>query len=298
MAEIIFDMEILREVTPLNEGDCFMIFNRLKSGFDFPLHSHPEIELNLLFNAAGAQRIVGDSVEEMGVAELVIVGANLPHGWFNNGKTFSNVTEVTLQFNPDLFSESFLQRNQMSSLRKLLDEVKQGVIFSSSVAYSMAGRLMALSETGTANFASYLEFLGILNELAEAEDRRTLSSATFHQDSVTSDSRRIERVFEYINQNYQNKVTLSDVAKIANMTEVAFSRYIKFHTGVNFIDSLNNVRLGHVCRLLIDTMMPVSEIAYACGFNNMANFNRIFLKKKGLTPTEFREVYLKQKKFI
>lgn len=298
MARKIEFMEILREVTPLNQGDCFMIFNRLKTGFDFPLHSHPEIELNLLFNAAGAQRIVGDNVEDMCGAELVIVGPNLPHGWFNNGKTFSGVTEVTLQFNPSLFEESFLQRNQMSSMRKLFEDVKRGVLFSPNVAYAMAGRLMALSETDTADFNSYLEFLGILNELANATDRRLLSSSAFQRDSVSSDSRRIERVFDYINQNYQNKVTLSDVAKIANMTEVAFSRYIKFHTGVNFIDSLNNVRLGHVCRLLIDTMMPVSEIAYACGFNNMANFNRIFLKKKGLTPTEFREVYLKQKKFI
>ena len=291
-------MEILREVTPLTEGDCFMIFNRLKTEFDFPLHSHPEIEINLLFNAAGAQRVVGDSIEEMGGAELVMVGPNLQHGWFNNDKTFSTITEVTLQFNPDLFNDSFLQRNQMSSMRKLFDDVQYGILFGPSVAYAMAGRLMALSESVAPNFNSYLEFLGILNVLSESTDRRTLSSVAFHQDNVTSDSRRIEKVFEYINQHYQDRVTLSDVAKIANMSEVAFSRYIKFHTGVNFIDSLNNVRLGHVCRLLIDTMMPVSEIAFNCGFNNMANFNRIFLKKKGLTPTEFREVYLKQKKFI
>lgn len=291
-------MEILREVTPLNEGDCFMIFNRSKKGFDFPLHSHPEIEINLLFNASGAQRVVGDNVEEMGGAELVIIGPNLPHGWFNNSREFSDLMEVTLQFNPDLFNESLLQRNQMSSVRKLLEDAKCGVLFPPSVAYSMAGRLMSLSESGSVSFHSYLDFLSILNDLANVHDRRILSSSTFHHDHMSSDSRRIEKVFDYINRNYQNKVTLSDVARIANMTDVAFSRYIKFHTGVNFIDSLNSVRLGHVCRLLIDTMMPVSEIAYACGFNNMANFNRIFRKKKGLTPKEFREVYLKQKKFI
>lgn len=293
-------MEILREITPLTENDCFMTFNRQKTGFDFPLHIHPEIEINLLLNAAGAQRIVGDSVEEMGAAELVIVGGNLPHGWFNNGKTFPEMTEVTIQFNPDLFGKSFLKKNLMAPVRKLLEDSSQGVLFDPVVAYRFAGKFLSLADEATVNFNAYLEFLGLLNELAAVpeDQRRILSSLPYEDSAISSDSRRIERVLKYINANYQGRVTLADAARIANMSEVAFSRYIKYHTGINFIDTLNNVRLGHVCRMLVDTTMPVSEIAFSCGFNNMANFNRVFLKKKGLTPSQFREFYLKQKKFI
>ena len=293
-------MEILREITTLTKNDCYLIFSREKHGFDFPLHSHSEIEINLLINAGGAQRLIGDSVDILSDAELVVVGPNLPHGWFDNGKTFGTIKEVTLQFNPDIFGESLLRRNQMSSINNFLDISRYGILYSSDIVYKMYGRLLELSETSNPGFDSFVDFIRIINELAEvpASQYRLLSSPSFGTVSNSSDSRRIEKVFDFINKNYQNHITLTDAAGIANMTEVAFSRFIKAHTGVNFIDSLHNVRLGHVCRMLVDTSMPVSEIAYSCGFNNMANFNRIFLKKKGVTPSEFRKIYANQKKYI
>ena len=96
---------------------------------------------------------------------------------------------------------------------------------------------------------------------------------------------------EYMNANFDKAITLSDVAKLANMTQTAFSRFFKTRTGVNFIDSLNDIRLGHASRMLIETTETVAEIAYNCGFNNIANFNRLFKKKKNCTPKEFRESY-------
>ena len=293
-------MEICREITSLTQNDCYIIFNRDKHGFDFPLHFHSEIEINLLINAGGAQRIIGDNVDVMSDAELVVVGSNLPHGWFDNGKSFTVIKEVTLQFNPDVFGESLLRRNRMAAITKFLDNSRRGILYSCDTVYKMSGRFLKLSETSNPGFDSFIEFISIINELAEvpASQYRLLSSTSFGEVANSSDSRRIEKVFDFINKNYQNKITLTDAARIANMTEVAFSRFIKTHTGVNFIDSLHNVRLGHVCRMLVDTSMPVSEIAYSCGFNNMANFNRIFLKKKGVTPSEFREIYANQKKYI
>ena len=76
--------DILREITPLTASDCFTIFSREKEKFDFPLHNHEEMELNLILNASGAKRIIGDHIDEIGDAELVFVGPNLPHGWFTH----------------------------------------------------------------------------------------------------------------------------------------------------------------------------------------------------------------------
>jgi transcriptional regulator GlxA family with amidase domain len=84
---------------------------------------------------------------------------------------------------------------------------------------------------------------------------------------------------------------LQEVAKLTSMTAVSFSRFFKMRTGITFIDSLLELRLGHASRLLIDTTLSISEIAYNCGFNNISNFNRLFKKKKGCTPKEFRENY-------
>jgi AraC-like DNA-binding protein len=75
------------------------------------------------------------------------------------------------------------------------------------------------------------------------------------------------------------------------MSDVAFSRFFKMRTGKTFVDTLNEVRLGHASRMLIDTTQSINEIAYRCGFNNMSNFNRIFKKKKKCTPKEFRLEY-------
>ena len=97
---------------------------------------------------------------------------------------------------------------------------------------------------------------------------------------------------QYINQNFDKVITLADVSKLANMSEAAFSRFFRAKTGMTFIDSLNEIRLGHASRLLIDTTQSVAEIAYNSGFNNISNFNRIFKKKKGTTPKEFRENFL------
>jgi AraC-like DNA-binding protein len=93
--------------------------------------------------------------------------------------------------------------------------------------------------------------------------------------------------------NFFSFISFSEVAKLANMTQTAFSRFFKTRTRVNFIDSLNDIRLGHARRMLIETTETISEIGYNRGFNNITNFNRLFKKKKNCTPKEFRESYNK-----
>lgn len=101
-----------------------------------------------------------------------------------------------------------------------------------------------------------------------------------------------------MNNNYDKEVTLGGIAKLTNMTEVSFSRFIKKCTGVSFIDSLNEIRLGHACRMLVNTRYSIAEIFYKCGFHNISNFNRIFKKKKGCTPKGFRESLSGTRTFI
>jgi AraC-like DNA-binding protein len=282
-------MEILREITPLTPHDCFTIFSREKEKFDFPIHTHDDIELNLILNAPGAQRIIGDHIGEIGSTELVLVGSNLAHGWFTHNCAGSPVKEVTVQFHKDLFDERFLNRNQMANIRNMFENAKRGILFSEITIDMISPRIIKLPEKS--GFDSVLEFFAIIHELSVSMDIKFLSNSSFTSDQMKYDSRRIEKVFEYLNCNFNQQVTLSDVAKIANMSEVSFSRFIKRHTGYSFIDSLNEIRLGHVSRMLIDTNQTVAEVAFKCGFNNMANFNRIFKSKKGLTPKEFRKNY-------
>lgn len=282
--------KILREITPLTSADCFTVFARTKTEFDFPVHYHEEFELNFIKNAKGVKRIVGDHVEEIGEYELVLIGPNLQHAWFTHKCKSREITEVTIQFHKDLFDEKFLRRNQLSFIRTMLGNSLRGILFSYETASLLSSRIMRLSKKS--GFESVYELMSILHELSISRHSRMLSNSTFNNiENFSYNSRRVERVMEYLNENFHNSISLTEVAKLTNMAESAFSRFFKTRTGMTFIDSLTEIRLGHASRMLIDTTQSVSEIAYECGFNNISNFNRIFKKKKGCTPKEFKKSY-------
>lgn len=281
--------DILREITPLTNSDCFTIFTRTKTEFDFPIHYHEEIELNFIMNAKGARRTIGDHIAEIDELELVLVGSNLPHVWQTHKCRSQEIREITIQFHKDLFDDKFLRRNQLSFIRKMLERSGKGILFSQDTIKQIMPRLTVLNQKQ--GFDSVLELLSILHDLSISRNMQTLSDSTFSTVEISYNSRRVEKVMEYMNQNFHKNITLQEVARLCNMTAVSFSRFFKMRTGITFIDSLLELRLGHASRLLIDTTLSVSEIAYNCGFNNISNFNRLFRKKKGCTPKEFRESY-------
>lgn len=288
--------QIIREITPLTPPDCFTVFSRQKTNFDFPLHYHPEYELNLIVNAPGAKRIVGDHVGEIGDLELVFVGPGLNHGWFDHKCVTGEIEEITIQFHEDLFSEQLLSRNQLSFVRAMFQRSRKGILFSQETALQMVKRLRALVRKS--GFDSVLELMSILHDLSISRNMLTLSNSNQDKEPVTYNSRRLEKVFNYLNENYNKHITLQEVAKLINMSEVSFSRFVKKRTGKTFVDSLNDIRLGHAARMLINTTDTIAEIAYNCGFNNMSNFNRAFKRRKNATPKDFRENYSGTRVFI
>jgi YesN/AraC family two-component response regulator len=281
--------KLLREITPLTPSDCFSVFSRSKKDFDFPLHFHEEFELNFIQNAAGAKRVIGDHVEEIGDTELVLVGSNLQHGWFTHKCKGKTIEEITIQFHRDLFDDKFLQRNQMSFIRTLFQRSSRGVLFSKETALAIMPRIRQLTQKH--GFDSVLELMSILHDLSTSRNIRTLSDVSFNKETTSYNSRRIEKIMAYVNNNFNQNITLSDAAKLAGMTEVSLSRFFKLRTGKTFVETLNEVRLGNASRMLIETTDSINEIAYKCGFNNMSNFNRIFKKKKDSTPKDFRQAY-------
>ncbi|ADQ19072.1 helix-turn-helix domain-containing protein [Leadbetterella byssophila] len=282
------------EITPLTENDCFMVFDRQKSRFDFPIHYHEEFELTFIEGASGIRRFVGDHMDTIGETELVLVGSNLPHGW--SGKQEEVAHEITVQFHKDLFHEKFLSRNQLSFVKSLLEYASRGVKFNEETILSVKPRLLHLSQKN--GFDSVLELISILHYLSISQDIRMLASSSFVQDQIYTKSRRIDVAFQYMRMNYDKDVSLGDLAREVNMTEASFSRFIKKRTGLTFVESLNNIRLGHATRLLIDTTLNIAEISFKCGFNNLSYFNRIFKKKYQCTPKEFRDNYRGTRTFV
>ncbi|NDV67319.1 AraC family transcriptional regulator [Dysgonomonas sp. 25] len=286
---------VIHEVTPLSEKDCFYIADRRKTEFTYPIHSHSEFELNFALNAAGVRRIVGDSIELIGDYDLVLItGDNLEHVWEHNQCVSKDIREITVQFSPDLFSDIFFKKKQFSSILHMFELAQKGLAFPTEAIMKVFYLLDNLA-SGQQGFYAVMKFLTILYELSLfTNDARVLSSSSFAKVDLTTDSRRIRKVQEYINENYKENIKLGQLAEIIGLTPVSFSRFFKLHTGKSPVDYIIETRLGHAARLLVDSSKSVAEICFECGFNNISNFNRIFRKSKSCTPKEFRENYKKR----
>lgn len=289
---------IIREITPLSDKDCFYLAERRKTEFTYPLHSHSEFELNFIENASGIRRIIGDSVEIIGNYDLTLVtGEKLEHVWEQHKCTSKNIREITIQFSSDLFLGNLLNKNQFSTIRKMFEDAKKGICFPMEAimkVYSMIDTLASEKE----GFYSVIKFLTILYELSLYDNYKILSSSSFANIEDASDSRRILKIYEYINEHYKDPIRMEELAGVVGMSYVSFSRFFKLRVGKTISDYIIDIRLGHASRLLVDTTNSIAEICYDCGFNNLSNFNRIFKKKKDCSPKEFRENFRKKKVII
>lgn len=289
---------VLREITPLEDNDMLYIADRHKKEFTYPIHSHDEFELNFVEHAAGVKRIVGDSSEVIGDYDLVLITSDcLEHVWMQNDCKSPDIHEITIQFKFDLSEHSFLAKNPFRSIRDMLNQARKGLCFSMDAIMIVYNQLHGLSSVAD-NFEAGMQFLSILNSLAKSQGTRALASSSYAKVKLEEHSRRILSVKAYIDNHYADDIKLKDLADVACMSETAMSRFFKLHTGRTVSDYIMDIRLGYASRMLVDTNKSVADISYCCGYNNLSNFNRLFKRKKGCSPTEFREYYHKTKVIV
>jgi len=280
-------MVSLREITPLRDYDCFLVFDRTRNDFNFHTHFHPEYEINFIKNAAGGKRIVGNHSAEIEDYELVMIGPNISHGWENYKNDTSKILhEITIQFPKDLFDRFLLNKNILKPINKLLKDSESGILFSKNTAINVEARLSSLArKTG---FENFIEFQLLLNDLAKSENKVKLTNNLINLENNQNTNKKVHLVYDFIKNNYSSKIMINDVATTLNMTVISFGRFLKKHTNKTFTEIVNEYRLGYASRKLIETNESVSEICFTCGFNNISNFNRRFKAKHGCTPTKYR----------
>ena len=289
--------DVLSEITPLSEGDCFHIVDRHKSEFTYPLHQHKEFELNFVERGAGVKRVVGDSVEAVGEYDLVLICCeDLEHEWENGDCSSDDIREITIQFSPDLLSHDLLSKTQFSSIAKMFREAEHGLAFGMDAIMRVYGVLDVLAGEKQ-HFVQFLKVLWVLYRLS-VSDYRVLASSSFAHAERNPESRRVEKVKQYINDHYTDKLRLDMLADLVGMSPAAFSRFFKLRTGRSLSDYVLDIRLGYASRMLVDSTKNISEICFECGFNNLSNFNRMFKSKRGVTPREFRLMFKKNKVIV
>lgn len=287
--------KILHENTPLSPEDCLYIIQRRKREFTYPIHTHMDFELNYVENASRSLRVVGNSSCEITNYDLVLItNGNLAHAWQTHECTSEDIREITIQFAPDLLNETILSKKQFQSIKVMFERARHGLAFPLSTILRVRSLLTALTveEQG---FYSHINFMALMYELSQCTEAVELSSSSYTPVAEQRDSEKMRQIDTFVQKNYNSKLSLEDVAEHFNMTPVSLSRFFKVNFDKSFTDFITEIRVGYVIRMLVDTNMTVAEICSQCGFNNISNFNRVFKKREGCTPQEFREAYKKKR---
>ena len=238
---------------------------------------------------------MGDHIEEIDDVELVLVGPNLYHGWELNKCKNKDIHEITIQFHNDLFCETLLARRIMMPIKEMFNRANHGILFSKKTGVELGERLSCISKRDGMDY--FLEIISIMHDMANSRNQRLLSTFTVDSD-VFEDDDKMKLIYEFIQKKFSDKITLDDVSDVARMSAVSFNRFIKKRTGKTFVNYLNDIRIGYAARWLVEKDLSISEIAFKSGFNNIANFNRVFKSIKNTTPSQYRDEFYGMKRFL
>jgi len=272
-----------------SEGSAFVCKSLQLPVFDCPFHYHPEIELTHVSSSFG-QRIVGDAIDSFEPGDLVLLGPNLPHLYYNDLRSSNSSSWArasVLQFKEGCLGKSFGELPELGEIADMVHRSKRGIRFLGKEAAEGARMLEELNESkGVRRLTLFLELLGTL---AQAEEWENLASLAYSPLLNAKHEDRINRTIAYLYEHQDEELRLAKVAALSGMSPESFSRFFKKATGKTFIGFLNELRISSACALIQQSDLTITEICFACGFSNLSNFNRRFKKIKNMTPVEYRK---------
>jgi AraC-like DNA-binding protein len=277
-------MKIQLETFEQHTKSPFRLMHDPKLNHLFYWHFHPEIEL-IYIEGASATRHVGEHISNYTSSDLVLIGSNIPHLNFDHGVTTTYQKEV-LHIKPSFRTDFIQQTPELQSLERLLELSKYGIAFSGTTKTEVGELLKTLYTLPP--FEYFMQVIQILKRLSQSKDFTLLHKKPFVNKYSTKEQGRIRKIYALIDERYQEKITVDEVASLCNLTKPAFCRYFKKATGSTFIGFLNQYRISQAKRLLL-TGKNISETCFACGFESLSYFNRTFRKVTDENPSEFKK---------
>lgn len=247
-------------------------------------HYHPEIEL-IYVNGGSGKRQIGSHVSYFNDGDLMLIGSNLPHCGFTDKKT-GNKCETVIQMKLDFLGNDFFNIPEMKNIQKLFEVAKSGISFFGKTKAKMGDKMETMEYQS--DFQRLLSILNILNELAITDEYKVLNAEGFSIQTEVKDNDRINVVFNHVRSNFTEPISLDEIGDMASMTVPSFCRYFKKMTNKTFTQFVNEYRLVHASKLLAEQNMSITEVCFACGFNNFSHFNKSFKAFTGQNPSEYR----------
>lgn len=267
------------------------VLNREESFFQSPFHSHPELELVYVKESFG-KRIIGNSVMPFEPGDMVFLGSDLPHVWLNDEMYYQGISTlkanaIVVYFSKDIFGPAFYELKETQKINELFFQAGKGISIIGKTNKQIAKKLEKLLLKK--DFEVIIGLFEILSLLSESQDRVYINNEAYSTAHKDSKKDRLSEVFQYVNENYKKDIVLIEIAAIANMTPTSFCRMFKLKTKKSFVEYLNEIRVSKACKFLLETDLSMSEIAYECGYKTASNFNKLFKKFMGMTPSEFKK---------
>lgn len=280
-------MKPLVEQLPLSADTSFVARTHRTPNFEVNWHQHIEYELILFTEGAGLS-FIGNYVGEFEVGDIFFLGANLPHTFKKSGDLLTGA--VVVHFREDFWGTDFLKLPESKDILQLLKASRQGLKIAGKSKEVLNPLIKSLEKEQ--GFKRIITLCQCLNELAKKEAFVTLSTQDV-KDVTNKNRERIDKIFHYTMENFREPIQLSSIARLSDMSVPAFCNYFKKSTRKKYIDFLNEIRIGYACTLLVDDRnITVEAASYESGFNTIANFNKQFLKVKGMTPSKYRKIFL------
>lgn len=280
---------IFEHVNSQSTASSFYSYHLKQSRFPFIWHYHPELELTYICKGTGT-RLVGDHIASFKEGDLVFLGTNLPHTWASEGeqskhnKTIAEI--IGIQFRADLLTGPLAYMPEFKYIQQLVKKSNRGLHFGKTTSKKVVGYLTTLLELE--GLEKLLQLWKILDCLAKAQDIQYLASEIYAPVLGRENEQRIDAALLYIHEHFLDTITLEQMSKVTNMTATSFCRFFKKMTNKSLSEYVNNLRIGRACHLLTETNFSISEAAFKAGFNSTTHFNRMFLRKKGISPRVYR----------
>ena len=251
----------------------------------FVWHYHPETELTWIRQGQG-MRYVGQSVARFEAGDLVLVRGNVPHTWASAPERRGEAIWTVIHFLPERWGPEFWQLPELRKLRALLAGNGHDVRFTGARVWKIGEAIEEFAATPARDARSVIKFLSIGEELVHTPHYKLSSLAAGGE--VSDPDPRLRTVLDWLDQHIASPVSQSAAAADAGMSAAVFSRWFKQRVGCTFERYLNELRVARVCARLVNGPKSITDAAFGCGYNSLANFNRRFREITGLSPTEFR----------
>lgn len=279
----------LERIRP-DSGGVIKISGRCDPSFDYEWHYHPEVELTLIKGSRGI-RYVGDSVETYQDGDLILVGSMLPHSWQSDMATSADGRHrsICVQFPPRLLDPLVGAVPEAKPIQQFVTAAERGYAFGEmtrKLVENMMGDLRALSPR-----RRFAVLVDILARLSESSDGRLLSRTDFGIGRSSKTRDRVDRICTFISGNYMNGLTLGQIADATHMSESTCVRLFKRARGRTLVEHIQELKIGHACRLLLESDVTITQAAMRSGFESPPYFNRVFRKMKKMSPSEFRRLH-------